>query len=146
MYSVMPSLGIFGRKKKSAAAEIRQKTLLEELCKDDKELYETLNHTLLLNPDQSIAEGIQLNIDKAQEYEKNQDATKARIAYQAAGEISLYEGKLAQAQKFFKKAAEVDPKYAHRGVYEYYNKKDNAERALAVAQEYYSKKKKATIR
>jgi hypothetical protein len=142
----MPSLGIFGRKKKKAETEIKQKTLLEELCKDDKELYETLNHTLLLNPDQSMAEGIQFNIDKAQEYEKNKDATKARIAYQAAGEISLYEDKLTQAQKFFKKAAEVDPGYAHRGIFEYYSNKDNAERALAVAQEYYAKKKKVTIK
>jgi len=141
----MPSLGIFGRKKKPSETETRQKTLLEELCKDDKELYETLNHTLLLNPDQSMAEGIQFNVDKAQEYENNKDATKARIAYQAAGEISLYEGKLTQAQKFFKKAAEVDPDYAHRGIFEYFGNKDNAERALAVAQEYYAKKKKVTI-
>jgi len=142
----MPSLGIFGRRKKTEETERTQRTLLEELCKDDKGLYEVLNRTLLLNPDQSMAEGIQFNIDKAQEYEKNKDATKARIAYQAAGEISLYEGKVVQAQKFFKKAAEADPGYAHRSIFEFYNKKDNAERALAVAQEYYAKTKKVTAK
>lgn len=142
----MPSLGIFGKKKKTIEAERKQKTLLEELCKNDKELYDALNRTLLLNPDQSLTEGLQFNLDKAQEYEKNKDSTKARIAYQAAGEISLYEGKLAQTQKFFKKAAEVDPGYAHRSIFEFFNKKDNAERALAVAQEYYAKTKKVTVK
>jgi len=71
---------------------------------------------------------------------------KARIAYQVAGEISLYEGKLAQIQKFFKKAAEVDPNYVNRKLFEYYGKKENAERALTVAQEFYTKTEKSAVK
>jgi len=141
----MTPFGIFRKKEKKAAkTELVPKTLLEELCGDNKELYETLSRTILLNPELSIREGIYSNIEKAQEYEKTGDSTRARVLYQTAGEISLYEGKLAQAQKFFKKAAEVDLKYPQRKIYEYYIRKENAERALAVAQEYYAKTKKTT--
>jgi len=126
-------------KKEAAVAQPAQKTLLEELCGGDKELYEVLSRTILLNPDITVKEGIDSYVGKAQEYEKTGDYMGARIAYQVAGEISLYEGKLAQIQKFFKKAAEADPNYVNRKFFEYYGKKENAERALTVAQEFYNK-------
>jgi len=136
-------LGIF-RKKEKAAVEPAKKTLLEELCGDDSELYQTLSKTTLLNPSMTLKEGINHHVEKAQEYEKTGDHVRARIAYQVAGELSLYQGQLAQTQKFFKKAAEVDPDFVNRKVFEYYGKKENAERALAVAKEFYSKKEKRT--
>lgn len=139
--------GFFRRKEKekkeAAASQQAPKTLLEELCKDDKELLEVMSRTILLNPETTLKEGIDFYVDKAQEHEKSGDLVKARIAYQVAGEISQYEGKLVQTQKFFKKAAEVDPNYVNRQVFEYYAKKENADRALAVAQEYYTKTRKS---
>jgi len=142
----MAPFGIFRRKKKEQAQQAEQKTLLEELCRGDKELYEALNRTIMLNPDMAMKEGIDLHLQRAQEFESAGDTIRARIAYQTAGEISLYEGKLAQAQKFFKKAAEVDPENQYRKAFDYYIKKENAERALTVAQEFYNKKGKRAVK
>lgn len=143
----MTPFGIFRKKKKeekepqkkAPTPQPTQKTLLEQLCGGDKKLYEVLSRTVLLNPETIVDEGINSYTEKAQEYEKDGDHAKARIAYQAAGEISLYQGKLAQVQKLFKKAAEVDPDYPNKKLFEYFSKKENAERALEVAQEFYTK-------
>jgi len=138
----MTPLGIFRKKEKEEKkeeAQPTQKTLLEELCGDDMELYEALSRTIMLNPEITVKEGVDSHVGKAQEHEKAGNHVRARIAYQVAGEISLYEGKLAQMQKFFEKASEVDPNYANRNVFEYFGKKENAERALTVAKEFYTK-------
>jgi len=145
--ATMRLFGIFRKKEKEKKKEATvtkpaEKSLLAELCGKDKELYEALSRTILLNPQMTAKGGIDPYVEKAEAYEKNRDNIKARISYQVAGEISLYEGKLAQIQKFFKKAAEVDPNYGDRKVFEYLSKKENAERALRVAQEYYTKTKK----
>jgi tetratricopeptide (TPR) repeat protein len=121
-----------------------KKTLLEELCKGNKELHDTLNRTLLLDPETTTKEGIDFYEKQAEEYEANQKSRNARIAYQIAGEIALHEGKLQQIQKFFKKAAEAEPDYENKRAFEYFNKKENAEKAIAVAQEYYTKTTKRT--
>lgn len=145
----MAPLGVFRKKEKEEKKETvkpqsAEKTLLKELCGDDSELYEVSITAILLNPEMAVKEGANYYIEKAREYEKAKAHVKARIAYQAAGEISLYEGKLSQAQEFFKKAAEVDPDYAYREVFKYFNKKENAKRALAVAQEFYARTGKRT--
>lgn len=136
--------GLFRKKEKDTpekktAAEPKEKTLLDQLCAGDKNLQEALSQTLLLNPETTAKEGMNSYATKAQEHEAAQKPTRARIAYQVAGEIALYEGKLTQMQKFFKKAAEVDPECPYRNVFEYLSKKENAERALKVAQEFYAK-------
>lgn len=121
-----------------------KKTLLQELCGDNKELHDALNRTLLLNPETTAKEGIDHYARQAEEYEANQKLRNARIAYQIAGEIALHEGRLQQVQKFFKKAAEVQPNYQFKRAFEYFNKEENAEKAIAIAQEYYSKTAKRT--
>jgi len=143
----MPPLGPFRRKEKETpekrketpAAQPAQKTLLDELCDNDKELQAALSRTLLLNPETTVKEGMNFYAEKAQEYEQAKKPRNARIAYQVAGEIALFEGKLAPVQKFFKKAAEVEPECPYRNAFEYLSKKENAERAVAVAQEFYKK-------
>jgi len=135
----MVPFGIFRKEKKEAAAKPAQKTLLEELCGGNDELYWALSRTILLNPEITVKEGIDSYIERAEEYEKTGNRARARIAYQVAGEISIYNGKLAQAQKFFKKAAEVDPDFENRNIFEYLSKKENTERVLAVAQEFYAR-------
>lgn len=139
----MTPRGIFRRKEKAKKAATKQipeqKTLLEDMCGKDKELYEALSRSILLNPETAAKEGVNSYVDKAEEFEKAGNHVKARIAYQAAGEISLYEGKLSQVQKFFKKAAEVDPKSPFKKMFDFYSKKENAERAMGIAREFYAK-------
>jgi len=140
----MATLGIFGKKKEPEKEEA-PKTLLDELCGDDAELKSVLTRTLLLNPRMTEEGGsIDARIEKAQEYEKNKENVRARVEYHTAGELALYKGNLSQAQKFFKKAAEIDPKYPYRNVFEFFTKKEKAEKALAVAQEYYARTVKPT--
>ena len=136
----MPSLNIFRRKKKEKEAEKKvSKTLLEELCGNDDQLHRVLSRILLLNPSLTMKEGMATHAMRAQEYEKNKDYTRARVAYQVAGEIAIYEGKLSHAQKFFKRTAEIAPDYENKDVLEFFLKKENAEKALAIAQEYYTR-------
>jgi len=138
----MAPLGFFKRRKKETEEivekKVEEKTLLEELCKGDNELYNALRGTLLLNPEVTKQAGeMDARVERAQEYEKNKDYVKARIEYQVAGELALHEGKMAQVQKFFKKAAEIDSTYSNRNIFEYFAKKENAEKAIVLAQEYY---------
>ncbi|MDH5783801.1 MAG: hypothetical protein OEZ35_09125 [Candidatus Bathyarchaeota archaeon] len=140
----MGPLGIFRKKKKAEKKEEKTpksigQSLLEELCRGDNGLLSALNHTVLLDPSRLTEEGIDSYIEKAQEFEKNKDFLRARINYQAAGEIALYEGKLAQVQKFFKKCAELGSNPEYKKVFAYFSRKANAEKAVKIAKEYYAK-------
>jgi hypothetical protein len=151
----MPLLGFFRRKgKEKETTETKKeqkgkpkpevKTLLDELCKNDKELCEALSRTILLNPETVTKEGIETHAQKAEEYEKDQKTTYARIEYQLAGQIALHDGKLPLMQKYFKKAAEIEPDSPYKNAFEYLSKKENAEKAIAVAQEFYAKAKQVS--
>jgi hypothetical protein len=145
----MTPLGIFGKKEKKEktkeiSKEQTQESLLEKLCKGDNELLDALSRTLLLDAEITKDQAdIDARAESAQGYEKNKDNVRARVEYHTAGELALYEGKTALAQKYFKKAAEVDPTYAHRNVFEFFAKKENVEKAVAVAREYYAQTAKA---
>jgi len=145
-YAFMAPLSIFKRKKEEKVEKKEEKkTLLEELCKGNKELYNALSRTLLLNVDSTkSAGGIDKRIERAQEYEEKIDHVRASIEYQVAGELALFEGKKDLAQKFFQKAAEVDPSSPYRSVLEFLAKKENTEKAIAVAKEYYAHTPKST--
>ena len=134
----------FRRKKKAEKKEEKtpkstEKSLLEELCRGDNELLSALSHTVLLDPRRLQEEGVDSYVEKAQEFEEKKDFLRARVNYQAAGEVALYEGKLAQVQKFFKKCAELESNPEYKQVFTYYSKKANAEKALKTAQEYYAR-------
>jgi len=98
-----------------------------------------MTRTLLLNPETTTKERMDFHAERGQQFENSQRQRNARMEYQVAGQIALYEGKLQQAQKLFKKAAEAEPDYEFKRVFEYFSKKENAERALSVAREFYSK-------
>ncbi len=136
--------GFFRRKKETEkkeekTSESTEKSLLEELCRGDTELFSVLNHTVLLDPSRLSDEGIDSYIEKAQEFEKKKDFLRARINYQVAGELAQYERKLTQVQKFFKKCAELESNPEYKKVFAYYSKKANAEKAINFAQEYYTR-------
>ncbi len=143
----MGPLGFFRRKKEEKKEEEKpestEKSLLEELCKGDTELFSVLSHTVLLNPSRLSGERIESYIEKAQESEKKKDFLRARINYQTAGEIALYEGKLKQVQNFFKKCEELESNPEYKKIFTYYSKKASAEKALKIAQEYYTQTVKA---
>lgn len=138
----MTPLGLFRKKPdetKKEAPQAEPETLLDELCGGNKELHEALSRTLLLNPETTVKEGIDFHVAKAEEYEKAEKATRARIEYQIAAQVALHDGKLPQVQKLFKKALEVEPNFAYKKAFEYFAKKENAERAVAAAREFYAK-------
>lgn len=145
----MAPLGFFRRKKKTEKRETEkkkektskstEKSLLEELCEGDTELLSVLSHTVLLNPTKLSEEEKSSYTEKAQEFEEKKDFLRARINYQAAGEIALYEGKLKEVQKFFRKSAELESNPEYKKIFAYYSKKANAEKALKIAQEYYAR-------
>jgi hypothetical protein len=131
------------KKTKEETPESAETSLLEELCKGDTNLFNALSHTLLLNPQRLVKEGIESQVKQAEESRKNKDLLRARIHYQAAGEIALYEGKLEQMREFFKKCAELEADPEYKKVFTYFSRKANAEKALKVAQEYYAQTAKS---
>ena len=138
----MTSLGLFRRKpeeKKKEALQAEPETLLDELSGGNKELLEALSRTLLLSPERLVKEGIDFHAAKAEEHEKTGKATNARIEYQIAGELALHDGKLPLVQKYFKKALDVEPNSQYKKAFEYFAKKENAERAITAAREFYAK-------
>jgi hypothetical protein len=139
----MGLLDFFRRKKEIETKEEKtskptEKPLLEELCKGDTKLFHALSRTVLLNPQRLLKEGMDHHIKEAEKFEKKKDFLRARIHFQAAAEIALYEGNLEQVQKFFKKCAELEPNPEYKKVFTYYSRKANAEKALKIAQEYYA--------
>jgi len=143
----MIALSLFRGKRKEQVKETAtpsspDKILIEELCGNDKELCEASSILILVNPELVVTNGVDSFAAKAQEHEMAKDFVSARIAYQVAGEIALFEGDLQKALSLFKKAAEVDPSYTFRKVFNYISKEENAERLFAVAQEFYSRMQK----
>ena len=144
----MGSPSFFRRKKEAKKKEEKKehnvpksagKSLLEELCRGDNELLSALSYTVLLDPRRLQEEGVDSYVEKAKEFEEKKDFLRARVNYQAAGEIALYEGKLTQTQKFFKKCAGLESNPEYKKVFAYYSKKANAEKAIKIAQEYYAR-------
>lgn len=149
----MTPLGLFRKKEKKTTEKEKEKpkttpstekSLLAELCGNNKELHEILSRAILLNPEVTVKEGIDLHLEKAQQFENDKRPTNARVEYQIAAQIALFEGKLQQIQKLFKKAAEAEPDYEFRKVFDYFAKKENAEKAIEVAREFYAKTSKRT--
>ena len=139
----MSRLGFFRRKKKEEKVEKKakteEKTLLERLCGDDSELYKVLSRTILVNPSLALQEGMNSYIQKAKELEEKGKPLTARVLYQAAGQIALYEGKAYQVQTFFKKCAETETNPEMKKIYEFYTKEKNLNKAVKVAKEYYER-------
>jgi len=137
----MCPLGFFKRKKKEEQekAKPEEKTLLEQLCGEDSELYEALSRTTLLNPSQALEQGIESYVRQAKEFEERGNPLRARIMYQMAGQIALHEGKTDQVQEFFKKCAETETNPEMKKAYEFYTTKKNLSKAVTTAKEYYAK-------
>ena len=125
------------RKEKEEKVEIavQQPSELELICGDDKEVYEALNETLLLNilslPSREFS--MEEALEKAKEKEGSGDLYMAGLEYRMAGQIALFNGDIGRAKEFLGKAQELTGKrYLILAV---------LDRAVEKARDYYQKKK-----
>ncbi|MCS7124126.1 MAG: hypothetical protein NZ932_01740 [Candidatus Bathyarchaeota archaeon] len=132
----MGLLDLFKKRKKkdeSGKAENtsqRQLTKLEQLCGDDKETYEALYNTMFLDP-RKIGVSMKEAVENAKKLEKEKDLTRAKVWYQIAGGLALYEGNVEKVVEYFGKCEKLS------GVS--YPILKNPKKAATKAREYYEK-------
>jgi hypothetical protein len=125
---ILPS--IFRRKKKKTKEEPVKKTDLEELCADDKETYDALFSVMFLDP-RKIHVPMKQAAENAKKSEKEKDFVSARMWYEVAGGLAIYEGNVKKVIEYYGAAERVTGKK--------YPILKNPEKAVAKAQEYYKK-------
>jgi hypothetical protein len=121
--------GIF-RKKKDVKASEPKMSDLEQLCGGDKETYNALSPVLFLDP-RKIAVPVKQAADNAKKSEKEKDLVSARMWYEIAGGLAIYEGNVEKVAEYYEGAQRVTGQK--------YLILENPEKAVAKAQEYYKK-------
>jgi len=129
----MGLLDRFRKKKveKISAESTKITTELEKLCGNDKEIYEALLNTMVLDP-RKIGTPLKEAVENAKKAEKEEDSAIAREWYRVAGSLAIYEGNAKKAAEFFTEAQRIFPD-------EKFPFLKNPEKAVAKAQEYYKK-------
>jgi hypothetical protein len=122
---------MFGKKKgQKNVVKPRTLTGLEQLCADDKETYEALFSVMFLDP-RKIETTVKQAADNAKRFEKDKDLVSARMWYEVAGGLSLYEGNPKKVSEYYGSAERITgAKYLIL---------KNPDKAVAKAREYYSK-------
>jgi hypothetical protein len=108
----------------------KQKSELEILCGNDKELYEALLHIMLLDP-RKLNKTVVETAKQAKKMQREKNLSKAAYLYKQAVQLALYEGNAEAVEKFAKKYAELTQKELKVQAI--------AERAVEKSQEYYEK-------
>lgn len=124
---------IFGKKKrheKTGADSIEAMTPLQQLCVDDDETYNALFPVMLLDPRKTNT-SLKEAADQAKKSEKNKDLAGARMWYEIAGGLAIYEGRVEDVVKLYSDAERVTGQK--------YLILTNPEKAVTKAQEYYKK-------
>ena len=123
------------RKKKSEVKENKIKnkgkkepTPLERLCGEDKALYEDLSWSMFLDPRDkgTYVEAIK----EAERLESEGKTTLARIKYQVAASLALYEGNIEGVRIAYTKLSSLSAR-------KYDAILANPEKAIKIAQKYY---------
>lgn len=123
--------------KEEEKPKVAEKNLLEKLCERYEIPYPVISITLPLDP---RGRNIEELGKKGMEYEKANDPIRARSEYWTAGGAALYRGDLKLIQKYFGKCAELtSPNSEYRESFEFYAKRENAEKVVKLAKEYYDK-------
>ena len=129
-------LGLLDRFRKKKKEEIDMETKktiteLEQLCGDDKEIYEALFNTMFLDP-RKVGTSMKEAAENAKKFEKAKDLVRARTWYEIAGGLAIYEGNVKKVVEFFTECEKIsqDTKYPIL---------KNPEKAVEKAQEYYKK-------
>jgi hypothetical protein len=114
-------------KSKASIATTTNLTTLEQICGNDKETYQALSY-MFLDP-RKIDVSIEEAVDKAEKAEKEKDLTSARMWYEVAGGLALFEGNPKRVAEYYGEAERVTG--------EKYLIAHNPDEAVAKAQEYY---------
>jgi hypothetical protein len=133
-------LGLLDRFRKKEEKKINvetKKTItdLEQFLGNDKETYEALHDAMFLDPrkpETSMKEAA----ENAKKSEKEKDFVKARVWYEVAGGLAIYEGNVKKVVEYFSECERISPDIK-------YTILKNPERAVEKAQEYYKKYLKA---
>ena len=130
----MGLLDRFRKKKEKPKESLKQEKIvsdLERICGDDKETYEALRWTMFLYP-QKIEISLTDAVKKAKESEKRGDTLGAKMWYEIAGGLAIYEGDVTKVKEYFGKCAKLSPNRSYLIL-------KNPEKAIERAQEYYKK-------
>jgi hypothetical protein len=103
-------------------------TDLERICGKNREVYDSLYETMLLDP-RKIGTPIEDAVKRAERFEKEGEKLRAIVWYKIAGGLAIYEGDVEKVKKYFRKCEELSGKS--------YSILENPEEAVAKAQEYY---------
>jgi hypothetical protein len=106
-------------------------TDLEQICGEDKEVYEALFETMYLDP-RKVRYTIDQAVEVAKEFEKQKNLRRARVLYDIAGGLAIYQGDVAKVKLFFGKSAKLNPDYPYPIL-------NVTERALSRAKVFYEK-------
>jgi hypothetical protein len=130
----MGLLDRFRRKQAKQKGIAKQETVISDLERffaDDKESYTALQETMFLDP-RKLGTSLADAVKKAKEFEKQGDNLKAKIWYEIAGGLAIYEGDASKVKEYFGKCEKLSPNSAYPIL-------RNPEKAIKKAQEYYKK-------
>jgi len=118
---------------------VKEKSLLEELCGEDKELYDTLKW-VNLDPRGKNARDYE---ERARKFIKEGNLINARIEYWTAGSLYLYDGNAKAAMKCFSKCSELHSKIfgenSKHPAFEYLKTEEGVMKAIPVLRAYMEK-------
>jgi len=133
-------LGLLDRFRKKKKEETDMKTTkamseIEQLCGDDKETFKSLLNTMFLDP-RKIGTSMKEAAENAKKFEKAKDFVRARMWYEIAGGLAIYERNVKKVAEFYSECEKISPGAEYPIL-------KNPEKAVAKAQEYYKKYLKA---
>jgi hypothetical protein len=114
-------------KSKASAVTTTNLTTLEQICGTDKDTYQALSY-MFLDP-RKIDVSMKDALDKAKKAEKEKDLTSARMWYEVAGGLAIYDGDTEKVAEYYGDAERITG--------EKYLIVNNPDKAVAKAQEYY---------
>lgn len=126
------------KKKKEEKTEVKSTkttTDLEQFCEGDKETYEALLNSMFLDP-KRIEVSMQEAAENAKKLEKAKDFVRAKMYYEIAGGLAIYEGNVKKVVEYFSECERISQNTKYPIL-------KNPEKAVAKAQEYYRKYLKA---
>ena len=129
--------GRFGRKEEKAHVEaVARLDELRQICGNDDVTYEALYQVMFLDP-RKIQVSMKDAAQNAEKLAKEKSLSRARVWFDIAGGLALYEGDTKKVAEYFSEAEKIS------GLK--YPIVKNAEKAVTKAHEYYEKYLKANV-
>jgi len=128
----MSALKRLGRRQKEQEVKVDAQKMsdLEQLCGGDEETYEALLNTMFLDP-RKVSFSIAEALENAKKLEKAKNPFRARIWYEVAGGLAIYEGDPEKVSEYFGAAERVSSMH--------YTILKNPKKAVAIAKQFYEK-------